>query len=700
VVATATATVVGVPNPLQSHTPPSSLFDQNPVISELLRQISLSKSAVVDLRASLKESQTVAVESHLAIQHDLDTQRERKRAEDAAKVELKTKNKTLEEGKRSAEAVKREADKKLKQAETARDKAAERIERLDKEIEALKERMGEDVRVMLSAKEEGDLAEEELVRELELKKKEVKVAEDVVAALNARAKDLEEKIVLEEERLKEAKEQAELRKQDRAFFPLHVVHTEEPSVPIASPWSPLIPPQISVDPHTYIHSDLSAGIEVFPHSLHVPGTRSRGGSGSSGSGNPVPTDFSVSPRPRKLSLGVLSNLHPSHAAAAEQVNAELAVQRPNGFPGFDDNLSGRSTRFAPFADTNELEVPVNLMHDIGAPSPKSSSLIPTSLIASLEGVGGNEDLSRSFQSDTDDFLERDWRKTYPFPPQPVESPAVYSSSPTSLTQPSFDGVDKEDPFEIRPPPRHRFASDISDMQRAVFSNPSRSSSDPQAILSLSRSRTRESDEVDLSSVDEKATGHRRWFSGSPSTKEKKGLNPEAKVFQFKKPFTSKSQQAQAQRLSQLETPLGGLRSMPISAPLNLTLLSSHNYNSSMLPPPPQEQEDSIFSSLSMHAFAPSPAEREELARRLGSSANTSLERIPTLSEVSIGSLPSSPNHVHARAAAAAPQQGGGRTMGMGGLPAWLAALPKVRKTKFSPWEDESAEGEGNGNASF
>ncbi|TCD61705.1 hypothetical protein EIP91_008035 [Steccherinum ochraceum] len=681
---TATATVVtsSSPGPLQIQPSPSSLFDQNPVISELLRQISHSKTAVVDLRGQLKESQGAAAESHLAIQQDLDTQRERKRAEDAVRLELKTKNKTLDESKRAAEAVKRDADKKLRAAESARDKAAERIERLDKEIEGLRERIGDDARVVKEARVEGGRAEDEIAKELELKRKEVKVAEDVVAALNARAKDLEEKIALEEERLKKAKEDAELRKQDRAFFPLHVVHTEEPSVPVASPWSPLVPPPIPMqDPHSFIHSDLSRGIEVFPQSLQVPGTRSRGGSGSSGSGNAAPSDFSLSPRPRKLSLGVLSNFH--HPIPAEQVSNELVVQRPTGFPGFDDSLPAPSTRFSPFAD-NEVEVPANVMRDIGAPSPKSESLIPTSLIR----VPGKH-----------------VRRRGAF--KPVESPAVYSSSPTSLTHPSFDGVDREDPFEVRPPPplRHRFASDVSDMQRAVFTaNPVRSSSDPQSQVQpdepLGRSRTRESESsFEAQSV---ASGHRRWFSGSPS-KEKKGLNPEAKVFQFKKPFASKQQQ---QRLSASLDPLG-LRSMPISGPLNVTALNPNPMN--MLPPPHAAHlaahghhsdmssldSDSVFSTLSMRAFAPSPAEREELARKLGSSANTSLERIPTLSEVSIASMPSSPSHIHAAANGAAPagnerSTAGGRVV-LSGLPAWLAALPKVRKPKFSPWDDEGVE---------
>ncbi|KAH8107970.1 hypothetical protein BXZ70DRAFT_1060625 [Cristinia sonorae] len=674
--------------PPQLQPSPSSLFDQNPVISELLRQISASKTAVVDMRTQLKDFQNSAAESHLAIQHDLDAQRERKRAEDAARMELKTRNKTLEESKRSAEAVKREADKKLKAAESARDKAAERIERIDKEIVELKEKMSTDADVMKQAKEDGDQAEEELAKQLELKKREVKVAEEVVAALNARAKELEEKIAQEEDLLRRAKEQADLRKQDRAFYPLHVVQSEEPSISIASPWSPLIPAQIPVqDPHIHIHSDLSSGIEVFPHSLVVPGTRARGASASSGSGNPLPTDFSGSPRPRKLSLGVLSNFHTSNVG--ERVTNELIMQRPKAYPSYEDTLPGQTMRFAPFGDS-DVEVPVDFMRDIGAPSPKSSSLIPTSLIASLEGLTGADDLSRSFQSETDDILERDWRKLHPFPPQPVENPTTFSSSPTSLTHPTFDGVDKEDPFEIRPPPslRHRLTSDMSDLQRA---NPPRSTSDPSQLVtmsSISRSRTHESSDAE---IDDKSISsvHRRWFA-----KEKKGLNPEAKVFQFKKQFhipAFSNASSKQQRLSTLDSL--GLRSMPISGPYNATSLTTN-----MLPPPQRShpdlpsslQSDSVFSNLSMRAFAPSPAEREELARKLGSSANTSLERIPTLSEVSIASIPSSPNHVHAAANVNNAQNA--RVALLGGLPAWLAALPKVRKPKFSPWEDDVPSG--------
>jgi hypothetical protein len=53
--------------------------------------------------------------------------------------------------------------------------------------------------------------------------------------------------------------------------------------------------------------------------------------------------------------------------------------------------------------------------------------------------------------------------------------------------------------------------------------------------------------------------------------------------------------------------------------------------------------------------------------------------LPSLSDV--GSIPSSPSHVHT-VPIASPQQMGKV------LPSWLQSLPRFRKANFSPWEDE------------
>ncbi|KAJ7144458.1 hypothetical protein C8R44DRAFT_556482, partial [Mycena epipterygia] len=57
--------------------------------------------------------------------------------------------------------------------------------------------------------------------------------------------------------------------------------------------------------------------------------------------------------------------------------------------------------------------------------------------------------------------------------------------------------------------------------------------------------------------------------------------------------------------------------------------------------------------------------REALHHSLGGSMNTSIERLPSLSDT--GSMPSLNNE---------------------GLPSWLSALPRIRKPNLSPWNDE------------
>lgn len=646
---------------------PSTIFDQSPVISEILRQITSSKAAVHDLRTQLKDFRAVAAESHAVIESDLGVHRERKRHEDGARSELKARTKTLEDSKRTAEAGKREAEKRLRAAESARDNASERVGRLDKEIGALRQRMAEDEGAIVKCKEDGDEMDKEMAEQLERKRKEIRVAEEVIAALNSRTRELEAKIAEEEERLKHTKEQADMRKQDRAFFPLHIVNE-----PVEAPlWSPIAPSVVDanpVDPHFDIHSDRSAKIEVFPDSLPaVSHTQDRRSSIPE-----INAKLSPSPRPRHLSLGSLSNFrdHPQPTdLALNQV--VLHPSMPDDVPPTLSSGPTQSTKFSPFSD-QELDVPIDLQGGM-AISPRSSSLIPTSLIKTLDRGGVVEDLSRSFQSETDTVLDRDWRKLHPFPVQPVESTAVFSSSPTSLNYPSFDAVDQEDPFEIRPPPpplRHRITSEGWETERVHLGHDIIPHADGQP---LGRARTHESD------VSEKVVGGRRWFSSSKEQKEKdkKGLNPEAKVFQIRK------------------FPMFG------GAPKPSSLDSALSHNSSIasslsipsLLAPPTTDTNSMFSALSMRAFAPSPEEREALTRAMGS-ANTSLDRIPTLSDVVIGKMPPSPNNGQAIVAQHAPPSSLVDTTTRSMLTpsfSWLHSLPRMKKPKFSPWEDEGSD---------
>jgi hypothetical protein len=167
---------------------------------------------------------------------------------------------------------------------------------------------------------------------------------------------------------------------------------------------------------------------------------------------------------------------------------------------------------------------------------------------------------------------------------------------------------------------------------------------------------------------------------------RKGLNPGAKVFNFSaKPFLGASTSG---------FPMAGVTSS------SGTSNSSDSANGNgTITAPPANNAPGFISGLAMRAFAPSPAEREALHRALGGPKNTSLERLPSLSEV--GNLHTSPVLSHPAAQSAAPDNslglpwldvnpvsGAGRN--------WLrepgVSIPQPGKIKFSPWGDGDGDG--------
>ena len=588
----------------------SVILEQSPIIAEVLRQISTAKSAVHDLRTQLTEFQTASSQSHLSLQNEIDSYRERRKQEEASRLELKSRTKALEDSKRHAEGHKRDAEKRLKSAQNARDECTHRMEHLDQEITRLQQRSVDDDTAIEQCKLNTAKVEQEISDALELKKQEIGVAEEVIAALSLRAKDLEVKLAGEKERLRQARERAEVRKRDRSSFysPLHVeAHSNSTWSP--NPFSPQENPHLN-------HHEIDNG-------QHQQGN---GGKHKDSSRPPVP-------RPGRLSLSGISNFNP--------VNDHGAL-RAKGYSIFDEDIaslqSQYTTNFSPFDDTDTS--PFHMQsHNGHLVTPTSSSLISTGLISITDN--SNESLTRSFQSDNDAYLDKDWRGREMYSP-PVEK--TMSTSPVSMTGPSVNGYD---PFEVRQPER----SDPMNMQRAAMPTPpARTHSNPIVTGQMEEP------------VGTGKVGPRRWFS--TSNKPKKGLNPDAKVFQLSK------------------TPDLGAIGPPIPTIETFDALNPNGLASRM-----SSTASSNTSSL-LRAFAPSPAERQVLQRAFGGSTNNSLERLPSLSRVS--SIPSSPSHVHAvpthnpRPTSIRVEKGEfGRT-----LPSWLQSLPRIGKLNFSPWDDE------------
>ena len=600
----------------------SALLEQSPIIAEVLRQITSSKTTVHELRTQLNEFQSAASESHASLQGEVDSYRERRRQEEAARIEIKAKTKTLEDSKRHAEGHRRDAEKRLKAAQNARDDCTQRMAHLNSEIIRLEQRSVDDQAAMEQSKVDTAKAEQEISDALEHKKQEIKVAEDVIAALSVRAKELEEKLVGERERLRFVREQAEIRKQDQSFFPLHVVN------PDIAAWSPIT---FGPSPGDAARAEYMDG---YAHRDADIGN----GNGNDGSKS---RDISRSPRPAMLSLGGISSFN---GQASEASHTAL---RSKGYSIFDDDIASlqsqpqqHTTNFSPFEDTDS---PSNI-HGSVLPS-TSSALIPTGLMDT-----SNESLARSFQSENDVYLDKDWRGLRTLHSQVVDNQGMMTASPLAL---SFN---EHDSFEVRQQPAH-MRSDSMNMQRATMPAPNRTRSDPAA-------NAQEEDHIEVDKA-----GRRRWFTSPLREKPKKGLNPDAKVF----------------RLTKMPTEFGAIgNSGATPPPGNLTFdaLNPNGLASRMM-----TATSSNTSSL-LRAFAPSPAEREVLQRALGGSTNPSLERLPSLSRV--GSIPSSPSHVHAVSTGHTRPTSLHLERGevARNLPSWLQSLPRIGKPNFSPWEDD------------
>lgn len=199
-------------------TPPrssSTLFDQSPRITQLLEQISTSKSSLADLHTQLLDCQSSASQSHALLQEELSSHRGRKRIEDSSKLETKARMKTLEDSKRSAESVKRDVDKRLKSTQSAHDQTTRRIQSLSDETAALRDQTAVDEEKLQTGVNEIFSTERELTDEIESKKQETREAENIVAALNRRVKELEDLLDEEREKIKKKKGLFENRKAER-----------------------------------------------------------------------------------------------------------------------------------------------------------------------------------------------------------------------------------------------------------------------------------------------------------------------------------------------------------------------------------------------------------------------------------------------------------------------------------------------------
>ena len=656
-------------------------FDSIPAIAKLNQQISQTRALNIELRNQLSEHTSTTSAADTALSVELSSIREAKRIEDAARSELKARTKTLEDSRRAAEAGKRDAERRLRATQKAKAEAGTRLEKLGEEIRALEAQVQQDevaIRVVGEAAAQEEL---DICAQVKQRKREVRVAEEVVTALNLRVRELEESIEHERIALVAAREKAEALQHEQdehkyCFVPRPPLDTWEP-IPATEFGLTTPAPESRMDHET---------LEPFPTPLEKDSDRDRerNGSGSASTRSSPHLHALTTMSPLNIGYGSPSQtqLHPIGAP-------ESLIRLAKGYSIFDEPLASLSnpvqgSKFLPFGDSDVAN---------GGCAPP---LIPSGPILPLDSmststaageIGKQEEMfSRRFLSGNDTFFDRDWHGRLSVP----ESDPATASDAHGHMFPRIDDdpIEAFEPFKIRPPPRHRITSDPMDGP-PVWS--SRANSDPVsppiAAVPPQEARTRWWQGVDK---------ERR--STVDGTETRRGLNPSAKVFSFSaKPFLGMPVKP---AFDNLNTSTSGFP--PSGAASNSSASNSGesaNGHATTTTTATGSNTPGFISGLAMRAFVPSPAEREALQRALGGPKNTSLERLPSLSEV--GNLPTSPVLSHAPARSAASDNSLGLPWfnvgpGSGTGPGWLrepgASMPRPGKIKFSPWGD----GDGTG----
>ena len=631
-------------------------------MAELTQKINQIRALNLELRNQLSDHTNSATAADTALSTELSNIREAKRIEDVSRGELKARTKTLEDSRRAAEAGKRDAERRLRATQKAKAEAGTRIEKLAEEIRGLEAQVQEDQTAVEAAGEAAAQEELEIHAQVKRCKREVRVAEEVVTALNVRVRELEESVEGERIALATARENAEvLRREQQSLKQTFILKRSQ------DPWEAILTSKPSL-----ATSVLDSGIgyetlDPFPTPLEKGSDRDRD-RGSSGTMSSHSSPHLHSPGAVGVGFGAPSQLQPVGTP-------EALARRAKGYSIFDEDLatlphSTLSSNFLPFRD-NDADTNVN----------HALTLLPNGLDQSPDDLPGSttvretgatdEPLSKSFQSDNDAFLERDWSRRLSVP----ESTSAVGSSALD------HGDESAEAFDLYGmPPRRRLTSDPMDAQRVW---PSRTSSElissPINVVPPPEARTR------------------WWWPGADKERrsttdgneQRKGLNPDAKVFNFsRKPLFG-------------VPPLAPLDSLnPSASSLQVSAAANGNGDGTGATTTAASGSTSGFlSGLAMRAFAPSPEEREALQRALGGSTNGSLERLPSLSEV--GNMPTSPvpTHEQTHAAAAGHSLGlpwfdanPGATTGRSWLRDLGVSVPRPGKIRFSPWGDSEGDG--------
>jgi hypothetical protein len=590
-----------------------------------MQEISKSQVAVQEMRDHLSAFQSQAFASQAALRLTLEEYRSRKKQEDAARSDLKSRTKILEESKRHADTGRRDAEKQLKAAQAARDSTSNRMQRLAGEIEAMKKRMGSGEEKVKKSKQDTGRSEVEHIYEMEKKRGEARALEESVSVLGAKAKELEDAVATEKERMTELKEEVERRKQahrqqQQAALALVLQMQQQRSGTLGNGFVSMEDVDIGPaeqQPQTN-WTDLPT---VQNHTLNFNPSHAHM---LSNPFNPFRPSNPYVNNHRRPSGEMVSVTEDSTSAAASARMRSFSLGEPTRSVEVQPSLSPGDAGFSPFdADDRDQVMALQSNRSFSSLNVTATSLLPANLVNSIETESPvSMHTPSAALSDSRGVTESRWRANM----WPFKSDHLSKSTPasSSVTRREFD------PFDAQRAP---FKSSTASLEQTA-SLPE----EPKSQTALARKWFSKS--TTPSPIVDGSEPPAQVISAPESTTaaSKSRLNPDAKVFSLPKGRNLLS--------SALWTPVG-VTMQPVTnirpAPLHMlpsSEMSSFSSTSSLPIPTPASMATTTataapasklrFRGLFSSPFAPSPAEREALQRAL--EKNLSHDRISVTSE--------------------------------------------------------------------
>jgi hypothetical protein len=608
-------------------------ISQSPDVTKIMQEISKSQAVVQEMRAHLSAFQSQAFASQAALRLTLEEYRSRKKQDDAARLDLKSRTKTLEESKRHADTGRRDAEKRLKAAQVARDSTSNRMQRLAGEIESMKKRMGSGEEKVKKSKRDVARSEEGHISEMEKKRSEARALEESVGTLTVKAKELEEALALEKERMTELREEVDRRKQahqqqQEAALALVLQLQQQRNGPLGNGF-------VSME-------DIGLGSaeqQPQPNWTGLPTVQNHTQSFNPSHGHILPTPFNPfepsNPyvndhrRPSAEMVPVTKDETSASARMRSLSLGEPTTQgssMPKGSLEIQPSLSPGDAGFSPFdADDRDLVIPLHSNRSFSSLNVAATSLLPANLVNSIETESPVSFTPSTALPDPRSVTESRWRANM----WPFKSDHLSKSTPasSSISRREFD------PFDAQRAP---FKSSTTTLDQTVSLPEESKSQIPLTRKWFSKSTTASmtSPVVDGSELPQVIDAPEGTAAASKSR-----LNPDAKVFSLPKGRNLLS--------SALWTPVG-ISTQPVNniRPAPLHMLSSSEMSSSFsstsslpIPTPASTATTTTaatpasklrFRGLFSSPFAPSPAEREALQRAL--EKNLSHDRISVTSD--------------------------------------------------------------------